>query len=66
NYGASSVWDEIPKSYGGAPWPDQPYPGIQKPLPPPDTRIANVLWDLDVERFKKLFIDLMTRPQRTP
>jgi purine nucleosidase len=66
NYGASSFWDEIPKSYGGAPWPDQPYPGIQKPLPPPDTRIANVLWDLDVERFKKLFIDLMTRPQRTP
>jgi purine nucleosidase len=65
NYGASSFWDEVPKSYGGAPWPDQPYPGIQKPLPPPGARIANVLWDLDIDRFKKLFIDLMTRPQRT-
>ena len=64
-YSASVFWDEFPKGYGGGPWPEHPGPKAQKPVPPPNARVANVLWDFDIERFKKLFIDLMTRPQRT-
>jgi purine nucleosidase len=64
-YGASVFWDEFPKGYGGGPWPEKPSSKAQTPLPPPNAKIANVLWEFDVERFKKLFVDLMTRPQRS-
>ena len=30
--------------------------------PPPSTGLVNVLQTVDHERFKKLFVDLMTRP----
>ncbi len=32
--------------------------------PPPSAGLVNVLLDLDRDRFKKLFVDLMTRPVR--
>ncbi len=64
-YSASVFWDEFPKGYGGGPWPEHPSPKSQKPLSPPNARVADVLWEFDVERFKKLFVDLMTRPQRS-
>jgi len=62
NYGASIYWDEIPKGYGGIPWPNTPEPKRQKPVPPPGARVANVAWNFDVARFKAMFVDLMTRP----
>jgi purine nucleosidase len=62
NYGASTFWDETPKGYNGIPWPDQPQPKRQKPVPPPGARAANVAWDFQKDRFITLFLDLMTRP----
>ena len=59
-YGASVFWDEEPHGYEGALWHE--HPGAQKPLPPPNTRLANVLWDLNRHAFKNLFIELMTKP----
>ena len=64
-YGASVFWDEFAKGYGGVPWPERPSAKAQKPLPPPNVRVADVLWDFDIERFKRLFVDLMTRSQRS-
>ncbi|MDR3736504.1 MAG: nucleoside hydrolase [Acidobacteriaceae bacterium] len=64
NFGASMYWDEHIVGYGGVPWPDGPVPRIQKPVPPPDARVANVIWDFDVERFKAIFLNTMTRPMR--
>ena len=43
NYGASSYWDEVPKGYGGIPWPVKPEPKRQKPVPPPDARAVDVI-----------------------
>jgi purine nucleosidase len=65
SYGASWYWDEVPKGYGGIPWPDKPEPKRTKPVPPPDARVANVPWDFDTVRFTKMFIGLMTQPMRT-
>jgi purine nucleosidase len=64
DYGASSYWDETPKGYNGIPWPDKPEPGRQKPVPPPDARVVNVVWDFNIERFKKLYLDVMTSSVR--
>jgi inosine-uridine nucleoside N-ribohydrolase len=64
NYGASAYWDEFPKAYGGAPWPDAPAPKSQRPTPPPDAQVANVGWDFDTTRFTQLFLKLMTEPMR--
>jgi purine nucleosidase len=64
NYAASTFWDETPKGYNGVPWPDQPQPKRQKPVPPPGARVANVAWDFQKDRFVALFLDLMTRPLR--
>jgi inosine-uridine nucleoside N-ribohydrolase len=63
-YGASSYWDEVPKGYNGVPWPQTPQPKRQKPVPPPDARVATVVWDFDAARFKSLFLQLMTAPAR--
>jgi purine nucleosidase len=65
DYGASSYWDEVPKGYNGVPWPDAPQPKRQKPIPPPDARAVNVVWDFNTERFTTLFLDLMTKPARS-
>ncbi len=65
DYGASSYWDETPKGYNGVPWPESPQPKRQKPIPPPDARVMNVVWDFDTERFKKMYLDLMTKPVRS-
>jgi len=64
NYGGSQFWDEVVLGYGGRPWDETPHQGFgsQKPTPTPRARVANVLWDLDQERFKALFVDLMTQP----
>ena len=62
NYGGSQFWDVEPRGYGGRPWPENPGYGAQKPTPTTRARIAHVLWELDKERFKELFVDLMTRP----
>jgi purine nucleosidase len=62
NYGASIYWDEVPRGYAGIPWPDQPEPKRQKPVPPPDARVADVAWDFDAARFTALFLKLMTAP----
>jgi purine nucleosidase len=64
NYAASVYWDEIPKGYGGIPWPDQPTPKRQKPVPAPGARVADVAWDFDAARFTKLFLETMTQPMR--
>jgi len=61
-YGASSYWDETPKGYNDAPWPDKPQAGRQKPVPPPNARVVNAAWNFDIDRFKKLYLDLMTGP----
>jgi hypothetical protein len=61
NYGSSQYWDEVAKGYAGVPWPDQPAPKRQKPLPPPGARIADVGWEIGKTRFQALFLDLMTR-----
>jgi purine nucleosidase len=65
DYGASSYWDETPKGYNGIPWPDKPEPGRQKPVPPPDARVVNVVWDFNIEKFKTLYLNLMTSPVRS-
>jgi inosine-uridine nucleoside N-ribohydrolase len=65
DYGASSYWDETPKGYNGVPWPETPQPKRQKPIPPPDARVVNEVWDFDIERFKKLYLELMTKPARS-
>jgi len=62
NFGASTYWDENIVGYGGVPWPTGQIPRIQKPVPPPDARVANVIWDFDTERFKAMFSDAMTKP----
>ncbi len=62
NFGASIYWDENIVGYGGVPWPTGQIPRIQKPVPPPDARVANVIWDFDTERFKAMFSDAMTKP----
>jgi purine nucleosidase len=66
DYGASSYWDETPTGYNGVPWPSTPQAGRQKPVPPPDARVANVVWDFNTDRFKSLFVSLMTEPARAP
>jgi inosine-uridine nucleoside N-ribohydrolase len=66
NYAASAYWDEVAKGYAGIPWPDQPEPKRQKPVPPPGARVANIAWDFDIPRFTKLFLELMTQPMRKP
>ena len=65
DYGATTYWDETPKGYNGIPWPDTPQPKRQKPVPPPDARVVSAVWDFDTERFKTLFIDLMTQSPRS-
>lgn len=65
NYGASSYWDDTPKGYNGIPWPEKPEPGRQKPVPPPDARVVNVVWDFNIEKFKTLYLGLMTGPVRS-
>jgi inosine-uridine nucleoside N-ribohydrolase len=65
DYGASSYWDETPKGYNGVPWPDKLEPGRQKPIPPPDARVVDVVWDFNIEKFKTLYLDLMTGPVRS-
>lgn len=62
--GCSLFWDEQPLGYGGTPWVDHPG-GAQEALPPPGTRVAEVLWTVDVPRFEQLFIRLMTKPLKT-
>jgi inosine-uridine nucleoside N-ribohydrolase len=64
SYGASIYWDETPLGYAGIPWPDTPQPKRQKPIPPPDARVADVPWNFDAERFTSLFLKLMTAPMR--
>ena len=51
-----------PLGYAGIPWPDAPEPKRQKPVPPPDARVANVPWNFDTGRFEALFLKLMTEP----
>jgi len=64
DYGASSYWDETPRGYNGIAWPDKPEPGRQKPVPPPDARVVNVVWDFNIDKFKTLYLQLMTGPVR--
>jgi len=64
DYGASSYWDETPTGYNGVPWPSKPQAGRQQPVPPPDARVANVVWDFNTDRFKSLYLRLMTEPAR--
>jgi inosine-uridine nucleoside N-ribohydrolase len=64
SYGSSIYWDENPRGYAGIPWPDTPEPKRQKPIPPPDARVANVPWNFDAARFTSLFLNLMTTPMR--
>ena len=64
SYGSSIYWDETPLGYAGIPWPDEPQPKRQKPVPPPDARVANVPWNFDTARFTALFLKLMTEPMR--
>ena len=66
NYGSSLYWDEVAKGYAGIPWPDEPTPKRQKPIPPPGARVANVAWEIDRTRFQTLFLDLMTRSMSKP
>ena len=62
SYGSSIYWDETPRGYAGIPWPDTPEPKRQKPVPPVDARVADVVWDFDTARFAALFLKLMTAP----
>jgi purine nucleosidase len=64
SYGSSIYWDETPLGYAGIPWPDEPLPKRQKPIPPPNARVANVPWNFDTARFTALFLKLMTEPMR--
>jgi purine nucleosidase len=64
SYGSSIYWDETPLGYAGIPWPDEPQPKRQKPVPPPDARVADVPWNFDTARFTALFLKLMTEPMR--
>ncbi|GAA4484968.1 nucleoside hydrolase [Gluconacetobacter asukensis] len=60
--GASVYWDVTPKGYGGAPWPrGHEGPGMQMAVPAADAQIADVPTDFDVQRFRRLFLALMTR-----
>jgi predicted enzyme related to lactoylglutathione lyase len=56
----------VPKGYAGVPWPETPQPKRQKPVPPPDARVADVVWDIDAARFKNLYLQLLTGPIRKP
>ncbi len=61
NRGASVYWDVSPTAYGGAPWPDGHEPaGVEKAVPSPDARIAEVPEGFDSGRFQDLFTRLMT------
>lgn len=62
NFGASTYWDENIVGYHGVSWTEGNIPKIQKPVPPPDARIANVIRDFDTERFKTMFLNAMTKP----
>ncbi len=53
NYAASLYWDEVPKGYAGIPWPASPAP-----------RVSDVVWNFDQERFRAMYLDLMTWPMR--
>jgi inosine-uridine nucleoside N-ribohydrolase len=60
NYGDSMFWpgnwEEVAKARGGpSPW----YTG-----PPPAAGLVDVVMDLDRDRFKQLFVELMTAPVR--
>jgi inosine-uridine nucleoside N-ribohydrolase len=66
NRGASSYWDEFPKGYAGTAWPDQPLPKLQRPVPPPEARVADVPTQLDISRFTTLFLKVMTEPMKAP
>ena len=53
--------------------PEKPKPRPLDPLTPQNVataawnqRLANVQFDIDAEKFYKLYIDLMTRPPRKP
>jgi purine nucleosidase len=60
SYGSSIYWDEVPKGYGGIPWPDTPEPKRQKPVPPVDARVADVVWDFDAVKLQAMFLKAMT------
>lgn len=62
DYGGSMFWDETPRGYDGARWPEGPIPRLQKAVPSSDARVADVIWDFDIPRFKKMFLDAMTEP----
>jgi purine nucleosidase len=62
SYGSSIYWDETPLGYAGIPWPSEPQPKRQKPVPTPDAKVANVPWNFDTARFTALFLKLMTEP----
>jgi inosine-uridine nucleoside N-ribohydrolase len=64
SYGASLYWDETPLGYAGIPWPDEPLPKRQKPVPPSGAQLADVPWNFDTARFTALFLKLMTEPMR--
>ena len=64
SYGSSIYWDEVPKGYGGIPWPDKPEPKRQKPVPPVDARVADVVWDFDTAKLQAMFLKAMTEPMR--
>ncbi len=64
NYGASIYWDEVAKGYAGIPWPEEPAARTQKPIPPPGARVSDVVWNFDIDRFRAMYLDLMTKPMR--
>ena len=65
SYGSSIYWDEVPKGYGGIPWPDKPEPKRQKPVPPMDARVADVVWDFDAVKLQAMFLKAMTEPMQS-
>jgi purine nucleosidase len=64
SYGSSIYWDEVPKGYGGIPWPDKPEPKRQKPIPPVDARVADVVWNFDTAKLQAMFLKAMTEPMQ--
>jgi purine nucleosidase len=62
DYGGSMFWEEHPKAYGGMPWPEKPSSKAENPFPTPNAKVANVLWDFNTEKFKALYLKLMTAP----
>jgi len=64
SYGSSIYWDEVPKGYAGIPWPDKPEPKRQKPIPPMDARVADVVWNFDAAKLQAMFLKAMTTPMR--